>query len=162
MILIIAYGNNLREDDGAGLLLADRLASTWQALGTTAELSAVQQLVPELAADIAGDAVSAVVFVDTRVSTSTADRDVVAEPAEPASQGSPSMGHHVQPAVMLAYAQALDTARPLPPAWLVTVPGYTFGYGEGLSDGAQAAIRIAFEDSNSPLNGLIAALAAST
>ena len=30
MILIIAYGNSLRGDDGAGLVLAERLEEAWQ------------------------------------------------------------------------------------------------------------------------------------
>jgi hydrogenase maturation protease len=160
MILIIAYGNDLREDDGAGPLLAARLASVWQSHGQAARLIAVQQPVPELAADIVCDGVTAVVFVDTRVSTSQADRDVAVVPVEPVSEVSPSLGHHVQPETLLTYARVLSATGSVPPAWLVTVPGVAFEYGERLSDVAQAALRKAFEDSSSPLNGLMIELSA--
>lgn len=151
MILIIAYGNDLREDDGAGLVLAERLASIWQSSGLSVQLAAVQQLTPELAADIGDKTVTAVIFVDTRMMRSPSDRSVAVVPLEPATEASPSMGHHVQPGVLLAYAQALYVAEILPPAWLVTVPGVKFGYGEFLSDVALSAIREAFEDDNSQL-----------
>lgn len=159
MILIIAYGNNLREDDGAGLVLAAQLASYWRVRGTPADLIVVHQLAPELAEDIAGQGVTAVVFVDTRVSTLPTDRDVAVVPLAPAAELSPSLGHHVRPEVVLSYAQTLCAANALPPAWLVTVPGIAFEYGEQLSSFALAAIHEAFEDEYSPLHRLVAALA---
>jgi hydrogenase maturation protease len=162
MILIIAYGNDLREDDGAGLILAERLACTWRLRGTPAHLVAVHQLAPELAADILEKDVTAVVFADARVSTSPGDGDVSVAPLEPAAEQSPSLGHHVQPEVLLSYARLLVAADSLPPAWLVTVPGMAFGYGERLSEVAQAAIRRAFENQSSPLSRLVTELAAST
>ena len=158
MILIIAYGNNLREDDGAGLLLAERLATVWQSRGKLVHCIVVHQLVPELAVDIAGDGVSAVVFVDTRVYTLPDNQHVQVARVEPAGEQAPSMGHHFQPGVLLAYAAMLSTADLLPPAWLVTVPGVAFGYGQQISEAAQAAIETAFDDEGSQLQTLIAAL----
>jgi hypothetical protein len=141
------------------LVLAEHLASQWQTRGALADLIAVHQLAPELAEDIAGQSVSAAVFVDTRVSASMVDRDVAVVPLAPAAQLSSSLGHHVRPEVVLAYARTLCAADALPPAWLVTVPGIAFEFGEGLSDLAQTAIRQAFADESSPLQELIAALA---
>ena len=158
MILIIAYGNDLREDDGAGLVLAEQLASVWQIKGLTVQSVAVQQLAPELAADIAGEDVTAVIFVDTRMTTSPFDLSVAVVPLQPGTELSPSMGHHVQPNVLLAYAQALYVTETVPPAWLVTVPGTRFGYGETISDVALSAIREAFEDDDSQLRRLVADL----
>ena len=158
MILIIAYGNELREDDGAGLVLAEQLASVWQVKGLTVQSVAVQQLAPELAADIAGEDVTAVIFVDTRMTTSPFDLSVAVVPLQPGTELSPSMGHHVQPNVLLAYAQALYVTETVPPAWLVTVPGTRFGYGETISDVALSAIREAFEDDDSQLRRLVADL----
>lgn len=158
MILIIAYGNDLREDDGAGLVLAEQLASVWQVKGLTVQSVAVQQLAPELAADIAGEDVTAVIFVDTRMTTSPFDLSVAVVPLQPGTELSPSMGHHVQPNVLLAYAQALYVTETVPPAWLVTVPGTRFGYGETISDVALSAIREAFEDDDSQLRRLVADL----
>ncbi len=156
MILIIAYGNDLREDDGAGLVLAEQLASVWQVKGLTVQSVAVQQLAPELAAEIAGEDVTAVIFVDTRMTTSPFDLSVAVVPLQPGTELSPSMGHHVQPNVLLAYAQALYVTETVPPAWLVTVPGTRFGYGETISDVALSAIREAFEDDDSQLRRLVA------
>ena len=68
------------------------------------------------------------------------------------------MGHHFMPGVLLAYAKALYAVDPLPPAWLVTVPGVRFGYGECISDVAQMAIQSAFDDEDHPLQILIKAL----
>ena len=158
MILIIAYGNDLREDDSAGLVLAEQLASVWQARGLAVQSVSVQQLTPELAADIAGEDVTAVVFVDTRMTTSPFDLSVAVVPLQPGTELSPSMGHHVQPNVLLAYAQALYITEAVPPAWLVTVPGTRFGYGETISDVALSAIREAFEDDDSQLRRLVADL----
>lgn len=158
MILIIAYGNDLREDDGAGLVLAEQLASVWQVKGLTVQSLAVQQLAPELAANIAGEDVTAVIFVDTRMTTSPFDRSVAVVPLQPGTELSPSMGHHVQPNVLLAYAQALYVTEAVPPAWLVTVPGTRFGYGESISDVALSAIREALEDDDSQLRRLVADL----
>ena len=158
MILIIAYGNDLREDDGAGLMLAEQLASVLPDRGLAVQLISVQQLAPELAADIAGENVTVVVFVDTRMTTSPIDRNVAVVPLEPDTELSPSMGHHVQPNIVLAYAQALYGTEVVPPAWLVTVPGTRFGYGEFISDVALSAIREAFEDDGSQLRRLVANL----
>ena len=73
MILLIAYGNPLRQDDGAGLRLAERMAERWQAAETPLRHLAVQQLTPELAVEIAQPGVAAVVFVDTRSAAGLAD-----------------------------------------------------------------------------------------
>ena len=68
------------------------------------------------------------------------------------------MGHHFMPGVLLTYAKALYAADPLPPAWLVTVPGVAFGYGERISDATQMAIQSAFDGEDRPLQILIKAL----
>ncbi|MCB0173868.1 MAG: hypothetical protein KDJ97_25330, partial [Anaerolineae bacterium] len=67
MLLIIACGNSLRSDDGAGLIFAERLEYACRALDVMVERISVHQLLPELAADIAAEAVQAVVFIDTRL-----------------------------------------------------------------------------------------------
>ena len=150
MILLIAYGNPLRQDDGAGLRLAERMARRWQEAGTPLRHLAVQQLTPELAVEIAERGVAAVVFVDARTAAGLADA-VEITPLTPPEAATPSLGHHFQPGVLLAYAALLLEGRPAPPAWLVTVPGVAFGHGEGLSPTASAAIEAAFADNEWPL-----------
>lgn len=138
MILLIGYGNDLRRDDGAGLVLAEIIERAWQIRGVAVKRLAVHQLMPELAVDIAGPEVSAVVFVDTRAAAADeVSPDVQVQPV-PAGPSSPSLGHHLDPAALLTYAGHLYGRRP--PAWLVTVPGTDFSYGEGLSRPVQEAL----------------------
>ena len=66
MILLIAYGNPLRRDDGAGHVLADRLEKTWRGQGLAVQRLDVLQLTPELATEIADPAVDLVVFADAQ------------------------------------------------------------------------------------------------
>jgi hydrogenase maturation protease len=154
MILLIAYGNPLRQDDGAGLRLAERMAERWLALGAPLRHRAVQQLTPELAVEIAEPGVAAVVFVDTRAAAGP-DNAVQVTPLTPPEAATPSLGHHFQPGVLLAYAALLLDGRPAPPAWLVTVPGVAFDHGEGVSETARAAMEAAFASDDRPLPQLI-------
>jgi hydrogenase maturation protease len=158
MIVLIAYGNELRRDDGAGLRLAERMAERWLALGASLHHLAVQQLTPELAMEIAEPGVAAVVFVDTRAAAGLSDA-VEIMPLTPPETATPSLGHHVQPDVLLAYAALLLEGRPAPPAWLVTVPGVAFDHGEGLSETVSAAMKAAFASDDRPLPQLIRNLA---
>jgi len=154
MILLIAYGNPLRQDDGAGLRLAERMAGRWQAMGAPVRHLAVQQLAPELALEIAVPDVTALVFVDTRAAAGLAGA-VEITPLAPPDAATPSLGHHFQPGVLLAYAALLLEGRQAPPARLVTVPGVAFDHGEGLSQTASAAIEAALSGIDEPLLQLI-------
>lgn len=127
-LLIIGYGNTLRRDDGAGVALAKAVAAQWQAQGQSVCLNTVQQLTPELAVEIANDEVAAVVFVDA---AATANGDKVGIRRLQADAGSPSLGHHLDPATLLAYVRLFRPA--LPPVWLVTIGGEDFRLGEGFS-----------------------------
>jgi len=158
MILLIAYGNPLRQDDGAGLRLAERMAGCWLAMGAPVRHLAVQQLTPELALEIAAPEVTAVVFVDTRATTGLAGEVKITPLALPGA-ATPSLGHHFQPEMLLAYATLLLEGRPAPPVWLATVPGVSFDHGEGLSHTASAAIEAAFAGHDRPLPQLIDDLA---
>ncbi|MBE7554513.1 MAG: hydrogenase maturation protease [Anaerolineales bacterium] len=141
MILLISYGNDLRRDDGAGLVLADLIEQSWRIHQVAVKRLSVHQLLPELAEEIARPEVFAVVFVDARaVEAGEIDPRVRIQPLSVASQ-SPSLGHHLDPATLLAYADWLYAGRP--PAWLVTVPAADFGYGEGLSEMVQQALAAA-------------------
>ena len=146
MILLIAYGNPLRRDDGAGLRLAERMAGYWQSAGTPLRHLAVHQLTPELAVEIAEPAILAVVFADARAEPpgGLAAGVTVTALGSAGVAGSPSLGHHTEPDVLLAYASLLLDGRPAPPAWLVTTPGVDFAHGEGLSLRASAAVESAF------------------
>lgn len=160
LILLVAWGNDLRGDDGAGLYLAARLEGRWRRLGLAVRRLAVLQLVPELAAAIAAPEVAAVVFVDTRVATAEGDLAVGVTPLTAATEAAPALGHHLDPASLLTYATLLREG-PLPPAWLVTVPGLVFAHGRGLSRAVRASISRcwqAWEAGTGPLAQLTAQL----
>lgn len=148
MILLIAYGNPLRQDDGAGLRLAEHLALHWKQAGLTVRHLAVMQLTPELAVDIAAPRVAAVVLVDTRAvpPDDSPPPAIEVKRLEGARGATPSLGHHFDPVVLMAYAALLMETHATPPAWLVTAPGSAFGFGETLSDQAAAALRAALDD----------------
>ncbi|NJN95665.1 MAG: hydrogenase [Anaerolineales bacterium] len=138
MILLIGYGNDLRRDDGAGLILAERLERVWRNQGVAAKLLPVHQLTPELAAEIAEPDISTVVFVDARViAPDEVDPQVQVQSLnrEPLT---PSLGHYLDPATLLLYADRLYGRRPA--AWLVTVPAADFGYDESLSQITRQAL----------------------
>ena len=150
MILIIACGNSLRRDDGAGLILAEKLETDWRSAGADVERISVHQLAPELAVDIARADVTAVVFVDTRAMEPDAGLQV--RPIETGSS-SPSLGHYLDPSTLVAYASLLYGKHP--PAWQVTVPGIDFDHGEGLSGNVENIV----VNSRSELYYLISVLA---
>jgi hydrogenase maturation protease len=138
VILIIAYGNSLRHDDGAGLILGEKLEETLLERGLHVTRIAVHQLTPDLALSVAGENVAAVVFVDTRVSGSgVGQHELQLCPLRP-HQGSTSLGHHVGASSIMTYARLLYDKSP--PGWLLTVPGVDFDHGEGLSELAQRAL----------------------
>ena len=66
MVLILAYGNSLRRDDGAGFVLGDVVERMLSEAGFEVKRIDSHQLEPELALDISGEKISAVLFIDTR------------------------------------------------------------------------------------------------
>lgn len=132
--LIIGYGNPLREDDGLGWQIAARLTNS--PLAADLEVIQAYQLYPEMSDPISQ--ADRVIFVDAAVGDTPGVVHV--ESVEPASQvtGTSPFTHDLTPAVLLAAAKMLfDTA---PPAWVITVTGARFGFGEALSPQIHAAI----------------------
>lgn len=143
MILIIACGNPLREDDGAGQVLGQRLAEAWRQIGRPVRFEAVHQLLPEMAPILAEPQVEEVWFVDARVAGEEKNPTVRFRPLG-AGNPSPAVTHQMSAEVLLHLAEELYGRRP--PAWLITVPGFCFGHGEGLSDRCRAALNDALTD----------------
>jgi hydrogenase maturation protease len=144
-VLILACGNDLRQDDGAGLALAQKLAAANPHPDLTVDLICVHQLMPELALDVARPDVAAVLFVDTRVAIGSGEGGHGESPGadltmtaldQPVSTG--RLGHHVNAQMVLLYARELYAKEV--PAWLITVPGYTFDHGKGFSPQVQALL----------------------
>jgi hydrogenase maturation protease len=148
-VLVIGYGNSLRRDDGAGLILANNLYSEWQASGLPVSLITAHQLDPELADDIARSDADIILFTDAAVlpESDTPASDAHASFA-PTIQLSPvsaetnasTIGHHLTPAAVMLYATQLFGFNGN--GWLLCVPGYDFGHGEGLSEKCQRQIDV--------------------
>ena len=125
--LVLAVGNPLRSDDGAGPAVAELLR------GDGVEARVLHQLGPELCEEVA--AAAAVVFLDARAGG--VPGEVVSRPLAPGG-GAGSTTHAVAPEVVLALAERLHGARP--PALLLTVVGRSFDLGERLSPEVVAAL----------------------
>jgi len=143
MILLIAWGNSLRRDDGAGLLLAELLEKSWLLGNWRVQRISVHQLTPELAEVIAAERVAAVVFFDSRVTTEEQGKHGVEVHRLALSDSSPSLAHHCNPETMMLYALWLYGKSI--PCWIVSVPAGDFAHGEGLSTMAQEAIAEALD-----------------
>lgn len=136
-LLVIGYGNSLRRDDGAGLILAQTLADRWVAQGLPVRLLLAHQLGPDMALDIAAPDVAVVLFVDTAV-----DGPPQAElTALDAEAGVQSLTHNLAPATLLLYAARLFDHHPR--AWMMRVTGEDFDHGDTISPAVAEAIALA-------------------
>jgi hydrogenase maturation protease len=140
MILIIGYGNNLRQDDGAGGQLAELIEQVCSQAELQTEQIITHQLTPELALDIARPEIQMVIFADTRIARSQADTKIRITPLSTIEATTP-VGHHLNPETLLLYSQELYGHRPA--AWLFTVPGNSFEHGEGFSSQTEQALQTA-------------------
>ncbi|RIK46525.1 MAG: hydrogenase [Chloroflexi bacterium] len=139
-LLVIGYGNSLRRDDGAGLLLAQMLHDAWAAHGHPVRLLLAHQLGPELALDIAAPDVAAVLFVDTAAH----GPPLVELTALDAAAGTHSLTHHLLPATLLLYAERLFDRHPH--GWMMRVTGRDFDHGDTLSPSVAEAVSLAAYD----------------
>ncbi len=133
-LLVIGYGNTVRQDDQAGPLVAEQIEAR--------ELPGVRTLACAQLSPEHAEAVSqarAVVFVDALADPAleTSLRPVV--PGESAQVTT----HAAEPETLLALAR--DVFGNAPPAWLLTVPAEKLGFGMDLSPrtrrGIDAAVR---------------------
>ncbi|MFZ9228376.1 MAG: hydrogenase maturation protease [Prochlorococcaceae cyanobacterium] len=131
--LVIGIGNPLRSDDGAGALLAEQAAviTAADAQGPVAVRS-VQQLTPELAAELA--ALEAVLFIDAWEAPEGLEPALIPLRPQPARLQS----HRLEPCALLGLAQALYGRAPR--AHLLRVPAQAFGHGISLSSSLQQAL----------------------
>lgn len=133
-LLVIGFGNPLRSDDGLGWRAAERLAETL----TGAEVVTTHQLVPELAETLSQ--CTRAVFIDAAdpAASDAAPGTVLVQALAPRAPEPSAFSHHLDPAGLLAMAQALYGYAPK--AQLITVVGASFDFGEQLSPSVQAAL----------------------
>jgi hydrogenase maturation protease len=122
MPLIIGCGSLVRMDDGVGQAVAAALSERIAG----AESIRCTQLTPELAEPISR--ADAVIFIDA--SAEGVPGSVRFAALEP-EMGGGAFTHHVTPASLLGAAASLYGHAP--PAWLITVAGWSFDYGAALS-----------------------------
>ncbi|MCS7055405.1 MAG: hydrogenase maturation protease [Thermoflexales bacterium] len=136
--LIIGYGNTLRSDDGIGPRVADVVAS-WQLPNVRAIAS--HQLTPEMADALV--AAEVVIFVDAR-QVNAEDKSsfgVTFTALSAAEDAAPNSFHISDPRRLLALTKQLYGR--CPQAWLISVPGVNFDFGESLSEPARQGVEVA-------------------
>jgi hydrogenase maturation protease len=133
-LLIIGYGNTLRNDDGVGPWVAGKVAALALPGVETIECAL---LTPEIAEPVSR--AEAVVFVDAAVD---APQKVRLSELAPAGS-SQVMAHAADPRTVLALAR--DVFGRAPKAWLLTIPIENLALGEELSATARSGAAEAVE-----------------
>ncbi len=138
-MLIVAYGNPLRSDDGLAWRAADALEAKLRS--PKVEILRLHQLTPELAEKFSR--AQAVIFIDAASADGEERRpgEIRIEEihAEEAGSSVPSrFSHHLTPAVVVALAAQLFGTRAR--AFSVTLTGQDFGHGESLSAAVQDSL----------------------
>ena len=123
VLLVIGYGNTLRQDDQAGPTVAELIEA--RALPGVRTLVCAQ-LSPEHAEAVA--AARAVVFVDAQQAGPYA---TISLQVVPPGESSQVTTHAAEPWTLLALAR--EVYGRVPPAWLLTVPAESFGFGAEIS-----------------------------
>lgn len=122
-ILVIAYGNPLRCDDGIAWQAAEEIR---RVLPSAAEIICVHQLTPELAE--AASRADLVIFLDA---TTTGDPgSVLCQPIS-AESGDLRFSHSLTPRAILAICDRLYSAKPR--GFLISLRGECFDHGERVS-----------------------------
>lgn len=134
-VVVIGCGNTLRGDDGVG-----RYAAQGLALRLPPQVATVldtHQLLPEMAQLIS--AAQLVVLIDAAVgSPAGAIQQQAIAPSDAALTAVGLVGHHLDPARLLAAARRLYGR--CPETLLFTVYSQSFDFGEALSAPVQAAL----------------------
>ena len=125
-VLVIGYGNPLREDDGIGWAAAAEIAN-WHIPNCALHVEQAHQLLPELADPISQ--ADMVIFVDASVKGEAGQ--ITQQTIKPTIGLLTAFTHHFDPAGLLTYAGALYDH--VPRAYLFTVTAASLGYKETLS-----------------------------
>lgn len=135
-VLIIAYGNPLRSDDGVAWRAAEALRQTLSS--NEIVIACLHQLAPELAETVSRFAY--IIFIDAVSSPESIPGEIRVEelgsktPADSASRFS----HALSPHAVIRLAETLYGAKPR--AFAVTVAGEKFDHGEELSAAVASAL----------------------
>jgi len=149
--LVVGYGNYSRRDDGVGVRVASRFreragkfpldpeSDGMDELGDSPHVICVHQLTPELSELLSEH--DLVIFVDAHMG------DVFPEPIRIVSvEAKASAGfasHIISPGTLVAMTGAIYGR--MPQAYLVSVRGHDFDFGDDLSSETQALVEEAVE-----------------
>jgi hydrogenase maturation protease len=134
-ILIVAYGNPMRCDDGVAWRAADALERNF--CGGDVEILRTHQLAPELAEAISR--CEAVIFVDAASPEGGNSQPGEVRCAQVGlSESTPKFSHQLSPGAVVALARQLYGASPL--SFSVTLTGCCFDHGESLSPVVAASL----------------------
>lgn len=132
--LVIGYGNTLRGDDAAGVLLAERMSQEQPSI----RVVTAHQLVPEIATEL--QETGRVFFIDAATGLSKPRwRFIHSGSNEDVSWCG---GHLHSPKQVLLWARVLDISPPR--TWWLQLPADSFGLGQPLSDLASTGIETAY------------------
>ena len=134
-LLVIGYGNTLRQDDQAGPAVAEAIEAR---LLPGVSTLVCAQLSPEHAEAVAQ--AETVVFVDAQAGR---PGKVELRPIIPGDSVQVTT-HAVEPPTMLALAREVYGRTPA--AWLLTIPAEQFGFGTELSDTTHRGIEVAVNE----------------
>jgi hydrogenase maturation protease len=130
-VLIIAYGNPLRSDDGLAWRVAEKLSE--QYLTSDLEIITCHQLTPELA--LPASQASLVLFIDAaRAGIPGEIASVLVEP----QRASSVFTHEFSPSTILNVAQ--DLHGRCPKAFAISLCGDCFDHGEVLSPKVEGSL----------------------
>jgi hydrogenase maturation protease len=135
-VLIIAYGNPLRSDDGVAWRAAELLRGKFSA--GEVEIECLQQLGPELAESASRS--ECVIFVDAAASQGSAGEVQVIELSAGFNKASEASRfcHALPPSAIVGLSERLYGSRPR--AYCATIIGKSFEHGESLSPVVTAAL----------------------
>ncbi len=134
-VLIVAYGNPMRCDDGLAWRAADDLEKKFP--HPDVEILRRHQLAPELAETVSHS--EAVIFVDAASAGGANGQPGEVRSSEVTSpEGAPRFSHQLSPSTVIALARQLYSASPH--AFSVTLTGQCFDHGESLSPVVKAAL----------------------
>ena len=136
-VLIVAYGNPMRCDDGLAWRAADQLEGKFAS--AEVEVLRSHQLAPELAETVSRS--EAVIFVDAASGVAGNGQPGELRCAQVGLPQSPArFSHQFYPGAVVALARQLYGASP--PAYSVTLTGECFDHGESLSPVVAAALPV--------------------
>jgi hydrogenase maturation protease len=130
-ILIVAYGNPLRSDDGVAWHAAELLRREFPA--PPVEILCVHQLTPELAED--ASRADNLVFIDAACD---GEPGLIAVAEVDSSEEPASFSHQFTPEQVVALCRRLYGVGPR--AFTISIVGKSFEHGDALSDELRAAL----------------------